>query len=55
MQLGHVFLGVPLVDAVGKELLVLFVGVVDGVEEVLQVVKTYQTDFIGLLLLGLEA
>ena len=51
VKLGHVFLGVPLVDSIGKELLVNLVGIVDGVEEILQIVKADKPNLVGLLLL----
>ena len=52
MEFGKVFLGVPLVAALGQELLVVFVRVIDGVEEVLKVIEADEADLIGLLLLG---
>ena len=55
VEFGEVFLGVPLVDALGQEFLVLLQRVVDGIEQVLKVIETDEADFIGLLLLGFEA
>ena len=52
VEFGEVFLGVPLVGALRQELLVVFVRVVDGVEEVLEVIEADEADLIGLLLLG---
>ena len=51
MELGGVFLGVPLVEAFGQKLLVVLQRVVDGVEEVFQIIETDQADLIGLFFL----
>ena len=55
VELSQVFLGVPLVDALGQELLVVLVRVVDGVEEVLQIVEPDEADFVCLFLLCVKA
>ncbi len=55
MEFVEVFLGIPLVGALGQELLVVFLRVVDGVEEVFQVIEADQTNFIGLFFLCVEA
>ena len=52
MEFGEVFIGVPLVDALGQKFLVLFQRVVDGIEQVLKVIETHKADFVGLLLLS---
>ena len=55
VELSQVFLGVPLVDALGQKLLVVFVRVVDGIEEILQIVEPDEADFICLFLLCVKA
>ena len=52
VQFGHVFLCVPLVGPIGQELLVVRERVVDGVEEVFQVVEADQADLVCVLFLG---
>ena len=52
MEFVEVLFGVPLVAALGQKLLVVLVRVVDGIEQVLKVIETDQTDLVGLLLLG---
>ncbi len=54
VEFVEVFLGIPLVGALGQELFVKLQRVVNGIEEVFQVIEADQADFISLFFLCFE-
>jgi hypothetical protein len=42
-----------LVASIGQKLLVVNVGVIDGVEEVLQIIEAHESNLVGMLVLGI--